>query len=176
MNILRDETSMAELRVIFFATSLAERNDALITRPNRQQIYMEARDARITELETQVVSLETEIDRNEQYKRRQNLRIQGVPETTAGEDATVEVLAIINGSMAVTPPIEEVHIGRSHRIDPQRKDETRPRAIIGRFENEHVRDRLYQERRNPIFHLDNIFMNEDLTARRSDRSTTCSGI
>ena len=113
-----------------------------------------------------MISLETEIDRNKQYTRRQHLRIQGVPETTAGEEMTAKKFAIINGTMAVTPPIEEVDIARSLRIGPRRKDETRPRAIIVRFENEHVRDRVFRARRNPRLHSDNIFMNEDLTARQ----------
>ena len=118
------------------------------------------------------MKLEDSLDDTEQYSRRANLRIQGIPDPGAGEDSCAKVLDVINNAMNLQPPLSSNDIERSHRLGRQ-TDPARPRTMIVRFRSERTRDSVYQSRsalktRNqdvqPALRL---FVNEDLTQRRS---------
>ncbi|KAK2159080.1 hypothetical protein NP493_1733g00061 [Ridgeia piscesae] len=72
---------------------------------------------------------------SEQYGRRANLRIQGVVESGTGEDVCAKVLEVINSTMLLLPPLNNVDIERCHRLRRQ-TDLTRPRTMIVRFKSE----------------------------------------
>ena len=70
----------------------------------------------IDDLKARVVKLEDSLDDTEQYSRRANLRIQGIPDPGAGEDSCAKVLDVINNAMKLQPPLSSNDIERSHRL------------------------------------------------------------
>ena len=130
--------------------------------------YLSTFDAKLlTEL------LERQLDAHEQYSRRPNLRIQGIPEDGRGEDVELKVLFVVNEKMGFYPPLRPTDIERSHRLGRAVSGQERPRAVIVRFGSERVRDSVYRARGSLKGHNDGkqqharIFINEDLTARRA---------
>ena len=126
----------------------------------------------IAELHDRVSVLEASVDASEQYGRRANLRIQGIVEVGAGEDACAKVLDVINSTMLLRPPLTDVDIERCHRLEHQ-TDLTRPRTMIVRFRSQQLRDTVYNARgqlktsnksKEPA---QRVYINEDLTKRRS---------
>ena len=79
-------------------------------------------------LEDQVELLQSECDKLEQYSRRCNLRIHGIPETGEVEDTTLKLLELVNAKMAITPTVAKEDIVVSHRRGKQRDTGDRPRA------------------------------------------------
>ena len=131
---------------------------------------VKAKDIRIVELEKKIHALEESSDNLEQYTRRSNIRIHGVPEKGEGEDTDVTVLAVINDKMGVTPPPSLHDPERSHRLGGKC---TGSRPIIVRFRAERIWDYVYRARftlknHNTQQRNTQIFLNEDLTARRSN--------
>ena len=76
-------------------------------------------------LEEQVELLQSECDNLEQYSRRCNLMIHGIPESGEGEDTTLKVLELVNVKMAV-PPVAKEDIVVRHRLGKQRDTGNRP--------------------------------------------------
>ena len=136
---------------------------------------IEEREGRIKQLEEKVRVLESDGDGVEQYTRRANTQVRGIPEHPAeGENTDALVLDLLNVKLNMQPPIELHHIARSHRlgrkVDGQGRQNTRP--IIVRFSGERVRDEVYRARtrlkQHNTHHKDAmIFINDDLTARRA---------
>ena len=122
------------------------------------------------DLERRVVQLELDSDALEQYSRRNTIRISGLPEVPS-EDTDGAVLAIARElDVSLTPS----DIDRSHRvgrIDDNRASGSgrRSRDIIVKFATYNARQRLYVKRKNlrQTESLKNIFINEDLTKKRS---------
>ena len=77
------------------------------------------KDRVIGELHDRVSVLEASVDPSEQYGRRANLRIQGIVESGAGEDACAKVLDVINSTMLLHPPLTDGDIERCHRLGCQ---------------------------------------------------------
>ena len=117
-----------------------------------------------------------EHDKHEQYGRRNNMRIYGVPETQ-GEDTRQIVMDIAN---QIGKPITMYDICTSHRLGYHRRpregeDSAPPRPIIVRFTRRDakismmkVRKKLaqnHQTRRTNGEH--DVYINDDLTALRS---------
>ena len=88
---------------------------------------MHAMEADVKALRTQVQSHNFEIDRLEQYSRRENIRVFGVAETA--DESTNDVIVQVAADMGVD--ITERDISVSHRIG--KKTGTKPRAIIAKF-------------------------------------------
>ena len=78
MDILKDETFVAN-----FAEQIAEvvAHKLNVLLENTERVTA-ALTTQIRTLEEKVETLEAETDRREQYTRRPNLRISGIPETT----------------------------------------------------------------------------------------------
>ena len=100
------------------------------------------KDTRINELEQNVHTLESAIDCQEQYSRRQNLRINGIQETGESEDVTTTVLNLVNTTMAIKPQLQHHIIVKCHRLGPKvdRRGDQQTRPIIVKFSNESIRD------------------------------------
>ena len=133
-----------------------------------------------TELERRISDLETanktrlfENDALEQYGRRNILRVSGIPENDP-EDTDGIVLRVAYDMGVNLSPSD---IDRSHRVGKIRtgrgpQTAKKPRDIIVKFTSYNARNRLFQERKF-LRETDNeelkcIFLNEDLTKRRSE--------
>ena len=105
------------------------------------------KDRVIAKLHDRVSVVELSVDASEQCGRRANLRIQGIVESGAGagEHACAKVLDVINTTMLLRPPLNDVDIERCHRLGRQ-TDLTRPRTMIVRFRSEKLRDTVYNTR------------------------------
>ena len=136
------------------------------------------RDARIQQLERKVDTIEQEMDRLEQYTRRSNLVFRGIAETDQGENTDAKILSLVNSEMKITPALALSDIARSHRLGKKREGTGNRRAIIVRFNSDRVRDCVYRGRVNlkdyNQQHRDHpVFINDDLTARRSKLAFEC---
>ena len=107
-------------------------------------------------------------DNLEQYSRKFNLEIYGIPEQE--KEDTEEI--VLNLAKRLNVNLEPEDIDIAHRM---KKGNTRPRPIIVRFTNYYSRNRLYMNRKKLrranfegfIEGADRIYINENLTALRS---------
>lgn len=119
-----------------------------------------------------------EHDKHEQYGRRNNMRIYGVPETQ-GEDTCQIVMDIANhiGSPLTVHDICTSHRLGYHRHPREGEGAAPPRPIIVRFTRRDAKFRMMKQRKrlgavnDPQSHYSNdyssIFLNDDLTSLRS---------
>lgn len=105
---------------------------------------VKARDKQISSLQGEIEKLKTAIDEQEQYSRRNNLRITGIPEKE-NEDVVAVTLDMINKNVCVAEPITVADIDRVHRLGPRRDDRS-ARPIIIRLSTYQVRNRIYKNR------------------------------
>ena len=135
------------------------------------------KDARISTLEVQVNELHLKLDDQEQYSRRNSLRVIGVPENV-NEDVGVELCnAKLNlGDVQVKPE----HIDRVHRVGPRREGVS-SRPILVKFATYCTRQLVYKKRSSLKLRNNTeaevgdqtgrpnpIYINEDLTEYRSN--------
>ena len=110
-----------------------------------------------------------EIDNLEQYSRRENIRIHGVPEPQGKKDDGEEVVVELAEKLGVN--IESYDIQRAHRLGRKRSPLAKPCPIIARFvKYKHRNDILFSKSKlkncnNGKFN--NAFITEDLTPLRS---------
>lgn len=118
--------------------------------------------AKVNDLEQRMVAVELNSDAQEQYGRRNCLRISGISES-ANENTDRIVLAIAED---LNVPLTQADIDRSHRVG---KPIRGGRQIIVKFATYRARQALFEERKKltQIQKYSNVFINEDLTARRS---------
>ena len=126
----------------------------------------------IGELFQKVATLEAEADKREQYNRRPNLRFHGIEEKE-GEDTNAIVIAVVQKKPGLSQ-IGADQLERSHRIGPKQDEKGAPRkrAVIVRFRSEANRDEVFRARVNLKEHNrthkdGQVFLNEDLTAKRA---------
>lgn len=123
----------------------------------------------VATLKEQIAKLDDRLDCKtddlEQYQRRNNLRVFGIPETQK-ENTDQLVLDIVRKKMGVELPM--VAIERSHRVGAKprpRDDGTTPhRPIIVRFCSYRDRRRVFEAKKK--LKGTGITFKEDLTARR----------
>ena len=123
-------------------------------------------NARLTkeniELTKRVTKLESAIDDSEQYSRRNSLRVSNVKEDS-DENTDQIVLSIAN---ELNVDISPNDIDRSHRVG--KPSTSKPRDILVKFATYRARQRLYGIRSSlKNSEYDGVFLNEDLTQRRS---------
>ena len=134
---------------------------------------VKAKDSKISALEARIDILESKSDDQEQYSRRNSLRMTGIPEEN-NEILQPKVLDILNSKLSLDAPIEPAHIDRMHRVGKPK--ESSPRAILIKFTGYGPRSAVYKNRRNLKFARtatpENgnpaIYINEDLTRFRSN--------
>ena len=145
VEILNDDQVIAKLRQSLFPKELATTIDQLNDRIRRLNEKLDLKDEHIKSLEDRIVTLEHENDNVEQYSRRANLRVCGIPEANAGEDTDTIVLAVFNDKLGMEPPLQPSDLERSHRLGRKADDgqgPSRTRPIIVRFGSERVRDTI----------------------------------
>ena len=132
---------MAKLREALYTRDLLDEIRDMKTYIASLRECIEARENRIKTLEETVRVLEQSLDNNEQYGRRANLRIQGLPETVS-ENTDAKVIEMIKNKMAMNP-LQLRDTERSHRLG-RKGDADRPRPLIIRFATERVLDSVYR--------------------------------
>ena len=170
--LFNDDQVLLKMKKTLYPQDIVDKLDALSKKVESLGKQLKCKDEKIDELERKVNDLEIQSDRHEQYTRRSNLRIQGLPETANITDGMV--LQLINETMNMTPPIVINDIERSHYLGPATDNDGKPRkrAIIVRFKSERIRDQVFRARTTLKTHNNDhregrIFINEDLTARRA---------
>ena len=88
---------------------------------------------------------ESKLDDQEQYSRRNSLRITGIPESD-NEDIVPKVLDVINNKIKPDIPVSSDHIDRLHRVGKRSGDT--PRAVLIKFATYRHRQRVYRNRKN----------------------------
>ena len=131
------------------------------------------RDVTIVNWRGQIQRLREDHDALEQYGRRNNLRVSGIPEPNLqqGEtkDTTSAVVNLANEVLKLDPPLQNSHIEVSHRLKKSRHARSEdPRSIIVHFRSKSERFQVISNRKelkNYNATNDNkVFINEDLTA------------
>lgn len=104
---------------------------------------------------------EERINDQEQYGRRNNLRINGIEEEEADETADITTRKIVNklNGRIQDLNLEISDIDIAHRLGQKRRGSCRP--IIVKFLSRLKRDRVIRNRK--LFKGTNIYINEDLT-------------
>ena len=173
VELLKDGRVVQELKKQLYPKELCDKLDVLTAQMDNMTRQLAAKDERIQTLEKTVLHLEGQLDAQEQYSRRSNLRIQGIMDDARGEDVEKKVLGVINKDMGFNPPLKATDLERSHRLGRVAPGQGRPRVVIVRFATERLRDAVYRCRGslkgyNDAHHPDaRIFINEDLTAKRA---------
>lgn len=119
----------------------------------------------ISELKSRIEDLEQLADDQEQYSRRNSVRIVGIPENH-GERIYDVVLDFLNNKLVLERPITTSDIDRIHRVGSPASS----RPILVKFATYQVRQLLFRARkklRDGDQELNNIYINEDLTQTRS---------
>ena len=111
------------------------------------------RDATIAHLQDEVKELRLAIDALEQYGRRNNLHISGIPESVLAEgeneDTTASVVNLTNTVLQLDPPLHPSDIEVSHRLrKPRNAKPSEPRPIIVMFRAKAERYRVISNRKN----------------------------
>ena len=112
-------------------------------------------------LKERVSNLEFASDKQEQYSRRNCLRISGVKEHE-GEETDKIVIDLCN---SIGVRLSEADIDRSHLIG--RQIGSKPRQLIVKFTSYRMRRSVYKARSAMKTTNNNVFINEDLTRVRN---------
>ena len=121
------------------------------------------------EIESANVEMESKLNGLEQYSRKNNIRISGIPETgTESAEATTEkIIRKLNDSIPELN-LQKDHVDVAHRVGGKKKD--RHRQIIVKLNSRMKRDEILKNRRN--FKGTNTFISEDL-AKTNQLVLTC---
>ena len=139
------------------------------------------RDATIAHLQDEVKELRLANDALEQYGRRNNLRISGIPESALAEgeneDTTAAVVNLANTVLQLDPPLHPSDVEVSNRLrKPRNAKPSELRPIIVRFRSKAERYRVISNRKNIKPYNESkdvkVFINEDLTSARAKLFST----
>lgn len=135
-------SALSEDRVVQkLESAICER---LVKEVHELRDVIKQRDAKINDLEKEIASLKLTVDHQEQYSRRNNLRITGIQEKE-NEDVAKLTLDFINSKILnESQPIILEDIDRIHRVG--RKDDVSSRPILVRFSTYRARQRVYVNR------------------------------
>ncbi len=154
------EMSSAELQALISAAvsaavnPLLEKLDKIQEELKSLQADVQIKNDEIRKLKEEVT---VKLDEREQYSRRNNLRIFGVPESES--ENTDELVVDVAKKMGVQ--LSELSIDRSHRIG---KKGPQPRPIIVKLVRYNTRAELFRAKRN--LKGSGITVREDLTKLR----------
>lgn len=116
-------------------------------------------------MEKKVKQLQDDLDAQEQYSRRESLRISGLRQEE-GEDIEERVLQMFNRQMKVSPPIAPNDIARVHRVGSKNpKNATVPRQVLVKLSSYKVRAKVFKHKVNLTG--SQLSINEDLTKQRA---------
>ena len=123
------------------------------------------KNKQIDELGKRLKAAEVQLDTQEQYSRRNSIRIYGLSEDE-NEDATKKTLDLFQQKMNID--VQPSDIDRIHRIG--RKDNaSRHRPLIVKFATYRARNRVFRAKAQlKDSETRSVFINEDLTRTRSE--------
>ena len=129
---------------------------------------LQARKAHKVSLEEKLNELSVKHDDLEEYTRKFNLEVYGIPEE--GEENTEQIILDLAKCLNVDLIPEDIDI--SHRM---KKGNIQPRPIIVRFSNYYSKERMYYNRRKlhkvnvreSLRGAEKVYINENLTAQRA---------
>ena len=124
------------------------------------------KDEIICELQKSVQKLEINCDNLEQYSRRNSLRIYGLNERKE-EDLLDKLPDFLNKELNIEPPLLPQEICRAHRIG-RPADDGSSRPCILKLSTYQARQKIYKKRSNLKHSASQVYINEDLTQRRSE--------
>lgn len=109
------------------------------------------------EVDEKIIQLQSRMDYQEDYSRRNNLRFDGVDETPneTWEETQVKIQQLMRDKLE----IGMIQLERAHRVGPKNTS-TRPRTVVARFTK--FEDRQSALRNSSKLKNTNIFVNEDL--------------
>ena len=104
-----------------------------------------------------------QVDSNEQHSRNECLLIHGVPEEeNEGKRDHRQLFAeVVTSKVGVK--VEKCNLRRAHRLGPAR-DDGKPRAIIARFDDMYLRNKVYHSKKS--LKGTKMVLTESLTSRR----------
>ena len=158
-------------------TSFREINVQLQKEVSELRNIVEKKDSRIADLEQKINNLEMKADEQEQYSRRNSLRMSEVEEDE-NENVNQKVLDILNSKLDLESPVSIDNIDRIHRV--VKRYPNKNRSILIKFATYEARRNIYLNRRklysssltedaakNTTPAEPKIYLNEDLTKLRS---------
>ena len=107
--------------------------------------------------------VEEKANANEQYSRKSNIRISGIPEDEV-EDGRVCIekgKSFIQCNLDVN--VEDNEIDKAHRVGKRRTSS--PRSMIVKFISHSVKERVYTQKKK-LRGKSGLFINEDLTKKK----------
>ena len=117
----------------------------------------------MSDLSTSVKNLENQLDRQEQYSRRNCILIHGVTETH-GENTDGISLRTINEHLELE--LREKELDRTHRIGNPKSGNKRPRPIIVKFARYNIRRKVFVNKK--MLKNTGISITERLTKHRME--------
>ena len=152
---------------------LAKINDSFKELQATQDSFHEIQNS-FNELQTSIQVLESakveilqQIDDLEQYTRRTNIRIYGIPESTdedSEEDTDSKAINFFSKELGIDVAPNE--ICRSHRVGKISRSNTKPRAIIVRLTNHNKKVMILRKRKLLKINKRPFNVHEDLTIKR----------
>ena len=175
VELLNDDQVLDKPRRVLYPRELSDKINSVNAHVHTLHAKLDEKEQIIRFLEEKVAALEASADSVDQYGRRANLHVRGIPEQADPGESTDElVLDVLNNKMGMTPPVQKHQLVRSHRLGRIKEGQDRqrhPRPIIVRFCSERLRDEVFKARTtlkpHDEQHRDSpAFLNDDLTALR----------
>ncbi|XP_039287363.1 uncharacterized protein LOC120352021 [Nilaparvata lugens] len=170
LKTVKDEVTELTKSVVFLSASvdasntlMAELKNSIETLKAENTILRETSNT----LSNQVTDLQERVRSLEQYTRRSNIEISGVPATPKEE----VIKLVMDVGAAIDVAVEESHINAAHRVAGFRND--RAPSLIVQFTHRAIRDqwiKKYRENKesitayniNPAFKRSKVYINEHL--------------
>jgi hypothetical protein len=111
---------------------------------------------RIKTLESELAMAAVQINENEQYSRKYNLRFVGLDESE-GEDCVDKVVDFCKEKLDIN--VDKAEVDRAHRLGP--KNSFRPRTLIIKFKSYGPKASIYKQRKS--LKGTKYYINEDIT-------------
>ena len=146
---------------------LVKENKGLKSKVKYLEEQVKASKKELEDMEQRLDEVEAKHDDLEQYTRKFNLVIHGIPERE--EEDNIENVIKLGKLLEVNLSSGDINI--VHRMKTKSKD--KPRPIIARFSNYNAKSKLYKARLNlrnvdlQDLGAEKIFINENLTAWRA---------
>lgn len=175
-SVARERTAafVTEKDMLFSEDFLTRFVDLVSAKINKNfKILISSIEARQKEVEDKLSTLEHEnshlkeqLDKHEQYSRRNNIRIYGI--SVSNNNENVDEIAVIFFSEKLKVQVSIGAIDRSHRL---RSYSNKPSAIIVKFATYRTRAAVLNNKK--LLKGSGITLAEDLTATRASLSKIC---
>ena len=142
----------------------------ILTRWEQATLHTKAEVAEsLSKVKKEIQLQKFESDKLQQYTRRDNIRVQRIPEPNDGVDDTNQAIVDLAADMGIDNSTND--ISTSHRVGSSRQrpgQAVKPKDIIVRFVRRDVKTKLMKNKKNlkNVPSRKNVYLNEDLTPLR----------